>query len=45
MADIHGRWVLEALASGNAKPLNRGELQAAFGRGVKRAKARKSKAT
>ena len=36
----HARWVLEALNSGEAKPLTESEVDAAIDRGVKRAKAR-----
>jgi hypothetical protein len=39
---LHARWVLEALESGPAKPLKVADLDAAFQRGVKRAKARKA---
>jgi hypothetical protein len=41
MAALHGRWVHEALASGEAVPLTPRELDAAFERGVARAKAGK----
>ena len=44
MTAVHARWVQEALASGEAAPLRRGELDAAFERGLTKAKARKSKA-
>jgi len=39
---LHARWVLEALESGPARPLKAADLDAAFQRGVKRAKARKA---
>ncbi len=38
---LHARWVMEALASGAAKPLKMSELDAAFARGTKRAAARR----
>ena len=44
MTALHARWVQEALSSGNPTPLKRGELDAAFERGLAHAKARKSKA-
>lgn len=37
---VHAKWVMEAMASGPAKPLEMSALDAAFERGVKRAKAR-----
>ena len=42
LSAVHAKWVLEALASGPAKPFNISELDAAFERGVSRAKARKA---
>jgi hypothetical protein len=39
---LHAKWVMEALASGAAKPLKMSALDAAFARGVSRAKARKA---
>ncbi len=44
MSALHARWVQEALVSGEPAPLGGGELDEAFGRGLARAKARKSKA-
>jgi hypothetical protein len=44
MAATHARWVYEALNSGPARPLTEAKVKAAFNRGVKRAKARKSAA-
>ena len=41
LSAVHAKWVLEALASGPAKPLEMSEMDAAFERGVTRAKARK----
>jgi hypothetical protein len=38
---LHARWVMEALQSGPAKPLRAADLDAAFERGVSRAKARR----
>ena len=38
---LHAKWVMEALASGPAKPLRMDELDAAFASGVRRAKARR----
>jgi len=40
---VHAKWVMEALASGPSKPLVIAEMDAAFERGVSRAKARKAK--
>jgi hypothetical protein len=42
MSALHARWVMEALASGAAKPLKLAGLDAAFARGTKRAAARKA---
>jgi hypothetical protein len=39
---LHAKWVLEALASGPAKPLKLADLDAAVARGRKRAAARKA---
>ena len=39
---LHAKWVLEALASGAAKPLKLADLDAAVARGRKRAAARKA---
>jgi len=45
MSSIHARWVYEALASGDAAPLKESEVDAAFERGIARAKrARKTAA-
>ena len=44
MTALHAKWVQEALTSGDAMPLRRGELDEAFRRGLAKAKARKSKA-
>ncbi len=38
---IHARWVMEALQSGPAKPLRVADMDAAFQKGVSRAKARR----
>jgi hypothetical protein len=40
---VHARWIHEALASGEITPLTPPELDAAFERGVAKAKARKRK--
>jgi hypothetical protein len=39
---LHAKWVMEALASGPAKPLRADDLDAAFERGLRRAKARRA---
>jgi hypothetical protein len=39
---LHAKWVMEALASGPAKPFKAKELDAAFSAGLKRAAARKA---
>jgi hypothetical protein len=39
---LHARWIMAALESGPAKPLRGAALDAAFARGVRRAKARRS---
>jgi hypothetical protein len=44
MSAIHAKWIYEALNSGEATPLSNAELDAAFDRGLKRAKARKQAA-
>ena len=38
---LHARWVMEAMASGPAKPLNVREMDAAFARGLSRARSRR----
>jgi hypothetical protein len=38
---IHAKWVMEALESGAAKPLRAADLDAAFQKGVRRAKTRR----
>jgi hypothetical protein len=38
---LHARWVLEALESGPAQPLQLADLDAAYRRGLGRARARK----
>jgi hypothetical protein len=38
---LHAKWVMEALESGPAKPVKMQDLDAAFARGISRAKARK----
>ena len=38
---LHARWVMEALQSGPAKPLRVADMDAAFERGLSRAKARR----
>jgi hypothetical protein len=40
---LHARWVMEALQSGPVKPLRIAEMDAAFARGLSRAKARRKK--
>ena len=40
---LHAKWVMEALASGAAKPFKAADMDAAFNVGVKRAAARKVK--
>jgi hypothetical protein len=40
---LHARWIHEALASGDAKPLKMTQLDAAFKRGAARARTRKQK--
>jgi len=40
---LHAKWVMEALASGPATPLKAADMDAAFERGVSRARARKQK--
>jgi hypothetical protein len=40
---LHAKWVMEALASGPAKPFKATEMDAAFAAGVKRAAARKAR--
>ena len=42
MSALHARWVHEALASGNATPLEADKIDRAFARGIARAKTRKS---
>ena len=42
LSAVHAKWVLEALASGPAQPLEMKALDAAFERGVNQAKARKA---
>jgi hypothetical protein len=39
---LHAKWVMEALASGPAKPLRVADMDAAFQKGVHRARARRS---
>ena len=39
---LHAKWVMEALASGPAKPLRMTDMDAAFQKGLGRAKARRS---
>ncbi len=41
MSALHARWLHEALASGEPTPLKSQEVDAAFERGLARAKARK----
>jgi hypothetical protein len=38
---LHARWVMEALQSGPARPLQVADMDAAFAKGVSRAKARR----
>ncbi len=45
LSALHARWVYEAFGSGKLKPLSQRELDAAFKRGVARAKSRKSSKT
>ena len=40
MSALHARWVHESLASGDATPLKPRDLDAAFARGIARAKSR-----
>ena len=40
MTALHAKWVMEALASGPAKPLRAADMDAAFQTGVRRARAR-----
>ena len=42
MSAIHARWVHESLASGDSTPLKARDLDAAFDRGIARAKSRKA---
>ena len=44
MTAVHARWVHDALASGEATPLRAEDLDAAFKRGIARAKSRRAKA-
>lgn len=39
---LHAKWVMEALASGPAKTFNPADMDAAFQKGINRAKARKA---
>jgi hypothetical protein len=41
LAAVHAQWVLEALASGPARPLTIAQLDAACERGLRRARTRK----
>ncbi len=41
-AALHAKWVMEALESGPAKPFRVADMDAAFQKGVRRAKARRS---
>jgi len=41
LSALHARWVAEALESGPAKPLPIADMEAAFARGIRRAKARR----
>jgi hypothetical protein len=41
MSAVHARWVHEALNSGSATVLKKGELDKAFERGISQARARK----
>jgi hypothetical protein len=41
LSALHARWITEALQSGPAKPLRAADMDAAFARGVSRAKARR----
>ena len=41
MTALHARWVMEAFASGPAKPFKAADMDAAFEQGVSRAKARR----
>jgi hypothetical protein len=41
MSAIHAKWIYDALNSGEAAPLTENELDAAFDRGVQRARKRK----
>ena len=44
MSAVHAKWIYEALNSGEASPLTDADLDAAFDRGLKHAKARKETA-
>ena len=44
MSAIHAKWIYDALNSGEAAPLTDTELDAAFNRGLKRARKRKQTA-
>jgi len=39
---LHARWVMEALASGPAKALDKADMDASFAQGVRRAQARRT---
>jgi hypothetical protein len=41
MTALHAKWIYDALNSGEAAPLKDTEIDAAFSRGLKRAKTRK----
>jgi hypothetical protein len=41
MTALHARWVMEALQSGPAQPLRAPDMDAAFEKGIRRAKARR----
>jgi hypothetical protein len=44
MSALHAKWIYDALNSGESTPLTDTELDAAFNRGLERAKARKQTA-
>jgi hypothetical protein len=41
MSAVHAKWIYDALNSGDPTPLTEGEIDAAFNRGLERARKRK----
>ena len=41
MSALHAKWVMEALESGSAKPLRMADMDAAFAKGINRARNRR----